>query len=44
VVAGVFGDLGVGGAEGVFAERVAWFESVGEPLSKVGVAGGECGS
>jgi hypothetical protein len=41
VVAGVLGELGAGCAEGVFAERVAWLEPVGESLGKVGVAGCE---
>ena len=31
VVACVFGELGVGGAQGVLAKRIAWFEPVGEP-------------
>ena len=43
VVAGVLGELGAGGAEGVLVERVAGLEPVGEPLGEVGVAGGERG-
>ena len=41
MVAGVFGELGAGGAEGVLVERVAGFEPVDEPLGERGVAGGE---
>ena len=44
VVPSVFGELGAGCADGVLAERVAWFEPVGEPPGEVGVAGGERGS
>ena len=41
VVAGVFGELGAGCAEGVLADRVAWLEPVGEPLGELGVARSE---
>ena len=44
VVAGVLGELGAGGAEGVLVERVAGLEPVGEPLGERGIAGGERGS